>query len=157
VKPSVYLETTVVSYFCSRPSSDIVINARQQITQKWWEMRIKDFDLFVSDLVYKEISNGDSSAAGKRMDAIKTFNVLEIDNEAIRIAETLVKKKAIPEEFIEDGIHIGAAAVNGLDYILTWNFAHINNAEKRDRIAQCVAIFGYECPVICTPEELIRG
>jgi hypothetical protein len=101
MKASVYLETTVISYFCSRPSQDIVINARQQITQQWWDLRIGDFDLFVSD--------------------------------------------------------IGAAAVNGLDYKLTWNFAHINNAENRTRIDQNVKALGYICPIICTPEELIRG
>jgi hypothetical protein len=157
MKASVYLETTVISYFGSRPSPDIVINARQQITQQWWELRIGDFDLFVSDLVYKEISKGDADAAAKRIDAIKTFKVLEIDDEAMRIAETLVRQSAIPIEFIEDAIHIGAAAVNGLDYILTWNFAHINNAENRARIDQNVKALGYVCPIICTPEELIRG
>jgi hypothetical protein len=157
MKPSVYLETTVVSYFCSRPSLDIVINARQQITQQWWEMRRGDFDLFVSDLVYKEISKGDAGAVTKRINAIKAFNVIEIDDEAIRIAETLVRQNAIPKEFIEDGIHIGVAAVNGLDYMITWNFAHINNAEKRTRIARSITAFGFDCPIICTPEELLGG
>ena len=157
MKATVYLETTVVSYFCSRPSPDIVTNARQQITQQWWESRLDNFEVFVSDLVYKEISKGDLVAADKRKNAVKSFGIIGIDDKAIEIAEALVRQNAIPKEFVEDGIHIGAAAVNGLDYILTWNFAHINNAEKRAKIGHIIEEFGYACPIICTPEELIGG
>ena len=44
--------------------------------------------------------------------------------------------------------------VNGMDYLLTWNCTHIANASYRPIIQAVCESFGYDVPVICTPEEL---
>lgn len=157
MNPSVYLETTVISYYSSRPSRDIVISARQQLTQMWWDSKIREYDIFISDLVREEAGKGDTEAAARRLDVISKFAILEIDEEASKIAKFLVANGAIPSEYPEDAIHIGVASVNGIDFILTWNFAHINNALNREKIERIVDQCGYVCPVICTPEELFGG
>jgi hypothetical protein len=41
-----------------------------------------------------------------------------------------------------------------MDFLLTWNFRHINNAEMKARIRTIIEAVGYESPVICSPEEL---
>ena len=46
--------------------------------------------------------------------------------------------------------------VNGMDYLLTWNCAHIANAALRGEIEAICRAYGYEPPVICTPEELME-
>jgi predicted nucleic acid-binding protein len=157
MKPLLYLETTVISYFCSRPNRDIVISARQQLTHLWWDSRINDFDPYVSDLVYEEIQRGDKNAAKIRLASINRFKIVEIDDDVRHIAELLVRHGAIPKKFIEDALHIAAATANGMDYILTWNFTHINNAEKRERISRIIEEIELVCPIICTPEELLGG
>jgi predicted nucleic acid-binding protein len=157
MKPSLYLETTIVSYYCSRPSRDIVISARQQLTQMWWENKIDDYDIYISDLVQDEASKGDKDASVKRLETISKFEILEVDAEASRVAKLLVSEGAIPTVYPEDAVHIGVAAVNGINYILTWNFTHIHNATKQEKIEQIVDLCGYVCPVICTPEELLGG
>lgn len=157
MKSSIYLETTIVSYYCSRPSRDIVISARQQLTQIWWENKLNDYDIFISDLVQDEASKGDKDASVKRLEAIAKFEILEVDSEASRVAKQLVSEGAIPSVYPEDAVHIGVAAVNGIDFILTWNFAHIHNATKQEKIVKVVDLCGYVCPVICTPEELLGG
>jgi hypothetical protein len=157
MKSSIYLETTVVSYYCSRPSRDIVISARQQLTQIWWENKIDDYNIFISDLVQDEASKGDTEASMKRLEIIANFKILEVDAEASRVAKMLVSEGAIPLMYPEDAVHIGVAAVNGIDFILTWNFTHIHNATKQEKIEHIVDLCGYICPVICTPEELLGG
>ena len=57
----------------------------------------------------------------------------------------------------EDAMHIAVAAVNGIDIVLTWNFAHINNPFKKMLIRQAVENAGYRCPEICSPDELMEG
>ena len=56
-----------------------------------------------------------------------------------------------------DALHIAVAAVNGMDYLLTWNCKHIANVALRLRIEAVCRAAGYEPPLICTPEELPMG
>jgi len=60
-------------------------------------------------------------------------------------------------EYPEDALHIALASTNAAVYLLTWNFRHINNATMKSDVARIIASFGLECPVICTPEELLGG
>ena len=47
------------------------------------------------------------------------------------------------------------AAAQGIDYLITWNFKHINNASTRTMVVNTVSSFGLVCPVLCSPEELM--
>jgi hypothetical protein len=71
------------------------------------------------------------------------------------LARTLLAQDAIPANSVEDAMHISIAAVQGIDFLLTWNFKHINNANTRHRIERVIDAAGYNCPVLCSPEELI--
>jgi len=48
MKPSVYIETSVVSYLTGRPSRDVIVAGRQALTVEWWDTRRSHFDLYVS-------------------------------------------------------------------------------------------------------------
>jgi len=157
MKKKLYIETTVVSYYTGRPSRDIVISARQEETRGLWPSLLEDYDTCISALVYEEAKAGDSEAAQKRLEAIEPFPVLDVDEEAYNLAQTIIKEQAIPAEYPEDALHIALAATNGIDLIVTWNFAHINNPFKRMMIRQIVENSGYICPEICSPEELMEA
>ena len=60
----------------------------------------------------------------------------------------------IPIPSAEDALQISLATVHGMDFLLTWNFRHINNVEMKARIRTVIDAVGFECPVICSPEEL---
>lgn len=151
---TVYVESSVISYLTGRPGSDIVITARQSMTVHWWHNKKRKFKLFISAMVIQEISKGDASAAQQRLDAIESLPLLETSEEALSLAEDLIAKGAIPANSEEDALHIGIAAAGGIDYLLTWNFRHINNAQTKGRIAAVVESRGLQCPVLCSPEEL---
>jgi len=51
--PRIYIETSVISYLTSRPSRDLVIAARQEITSEWWEKHSTSFEALISNLVLK--------------------------------------------------------------------------------------------------------
>jgi hypothetical protein len=155
LKPKVYLETTVISYLTASPSRDIVQAAHQQLTREWFERR-KDFDLFVSQAVIAEASRGDSGAAARRLAALDDIAILEVTEDASRLAEAFIEQHALPAKAAVDAIHIAVAVVMGMDYVLTWNCTHIANAAMRPRIEEACRKLGYEPPVICTPEELME-
>jgi predicted nucleic acid-binding protein len=157
MKPSVYVESSVVGYFAARPSRDIIVAARQQTTREWWETRLTEFEVFVSVLVLEEIAAGDSEAARERLNAVESFKVLELEEDDHDLARLLIDRKAIPKRYVEDALHIAVSANNGIGFLVTWNFAHINNAERKWAIEDCVREFGVSPPTICSPEELMGG
>ena len=69
MKPTAYIETSVVSYFAARPSRDVVVAAYQQITREWWRTAADRFDLVISALVLSEAEAGDPQAAQARIKA----------------------------------------------------------------------------------------
>jgi len=42
-----------------------------------------------------------------------------------------------------------------MNFLLTWNCAHLKNAEIWLAVYSLYKLRGYECPIICTPEELM--
>lgn len=131
---SVYVETSVISYYAARPSRDIVTAARQTITQEWWDEARGRFEIYISVLVVEEARAGDSDAAQRRLAAISGLPILEINDAAEELAKRLVDGGLIPETSTEDALHIALATVHGMDFLLTWNFRHINNAEVKAQI-----------------------
>jgi hypothetical protein len=156
MKPRVYLETTIVSYLVSRDNPIPLIAGRQQITRDWWETRRGLYDLTISEIVFQEAAEGDREAADKRIAILKEIPSLSMSPEVVTLADKLVLSGIIPRQWIEDAFHIAIAAINGVDYLLTWNCKHIANARLRHDIEQIVENLGYSCPVICTPEELME-
>jgi hypothetical protein len=110
----------------------------------------------VSPPVVQEAAGGDPRRAQKRLAALKAIPVLDATPEAMRLAEALVGAGAIPTQAVVDATHIAIATVHGVDYLLTWNCAHIANATMRTRIEGICRTVGYEPPVLCTPEELME-
>jgi hypothetical protein len=151
----VYIETTIVSYLTAQPTRDLVLAARQELTREWWNEHKPRFAVYVSALVLREAAEGDRDAAARRLQAIAGIPSLGLKDEALALAQRLVQRRAIPSAAPEDALHIAVAAVHEMDYLLTWNFAHMANAIMRQRIEAAVADAGCRCPVICTPEELM--
>ena len=123
---------------------------------KWWDERSARFDLVISEMVHREASEGDAEAATLRVQVLDGLRILKLSEEALVLAESLVSHGPIPRPYIEDALHIAIAAVNGIDYLLTWNCKHLANAAHRTMIELIVEEAGYRCPVICTPEELME-
>jgi len=128
------VESSVIGYLASRPSRDTITAARQGITQDWWASALNEFDLFVSTVVVNEVGSGDSAAAAERQRAVAELPVLDLNDEAQTLAASLITEGAVPAEYPEDALHIALATVHGMDFLVTWNFTHINNAVLRVKI-----------------------
>ena len=155
MKPRIYIETSIPSYLTARRSRDLIATANQELTQEWWETRKDDFYLVISEFVLREASAGDPIAVSNRLAAISGIPELNITDEVGLLARILIEQVPIPEKAQLDAFHIAVAAVHGIDYLLTWNCTHINNAVLRPIIEAICRSQGYEPPIICTPQELL--
>lgn len=121
----VYLETSVVSYLAAHPSRDLVTAARQQLTREWWTLRRKSFEVYVSELVVSEAAAGDREAADRRAQIIRDIPSLSIPDDAVVLAEALMKAAGLPARAGADALHISIAACHGMDFLLTLElYAH---------------------------------
>ena len=118
-KRTVYLETSVIGYATTRPSRDLVVAARQQITRDWFARGAQAYALFVSQLVIREASAGDEEAARERLALLEGIHLLAVSDAAGELAAKLVGMGAVPRQAAEDALHIAVAAVHGVDFLLT--------------------------------------
>ena len=152
---TIYIETTIVGHIAGRIHSNPFVAARQHATRIWWREKASKYTVLISQLVLDECSDGDPAAAVERLDVVKDTDLIESSEEVDALAAALITGHAVPASEPRDAFHIAIAAVNGVNYLLTWNFKHIANASLRGRIEQICRDAGFDPPVICTPDELM--
>ena len=156
LKPSVYLETTIVSYLVGWLSrNSLLVASNQELTREWWLARRHDFELFASPVVIDEVKKGDSVLAGERLEFLREVQLLEVTADARALAVALVRAARIPAKAELDALHIAIAATNGMTYLLSWNCTHIVNAVTLPRVYDVCRQHGFEPPFVCTPQELM--
>ena len=146
----------MISYLVGRLSRDVVVLGNQELTREWWANRRVDYELFASEVVIGEAGLGDPDLARQRVEICDGLQLLAISAEAERLAPLLVKAAGMAPNAATDALHVAVATVHGMDYLLSWNCAHIANATIRRAIDKQCRASGYEPPVICTPQELIE-
>jgi len=93
------------------------------------DKRRHEFECCISQIVIDEISAGNPEIAKKRMKIINNFAVLDVTEEAEQLTMLILAEGAMPTQEVRDAAHIAVAAVNNMDYLLTWNCKHLANAQ----------------------------
>ena len=156
MKPTVYIETTVVSYMTSRPTRDLLVAAHHQVTREWWKTALPKLDAYVSAVVLDEISRGDPAAADKRVTAVSAFPLLEVVPEVHELAGLYFARIEIPDAARADSYHLALACHHGMDFLVTWNCKHLASGRVKLLLERANATLGLRTPFICTPEELME-
>lgn len=153
--PTVYLETSVISYLTARPSSQTIMAGQQESTRQWWERDRLHYDLYISAAVTQEITRGDKVAARERLEIVRGLPQLDVTPEVIRLAEEIMTAAQLPQKAEVDSIHLAVSAINGIDFLLTWNCRHIANPALYRLFERVFHAAGLQSPVICTPDVLL--
>jgi hypothetical protein len=78
-----------------------------------------------------------------------------LTGEILKLAKHLIDPGPFPRKAQADAFHVAAATVPGCEFLLTWNFKHINNAQMKRDASRIIAEYGYQPAIICTPEDLM--
>lgn len=154
-KSTVYLESTIFSYLAARPSRDLIVASHQQITNDWWQESRQHFDLYVSQAVLDEIGVGDPDASRRRLELAAGWPVLAMTEEVGTLAQTYSENLGLPPRAWLDVVHLACACVYEVEYLLTWNCAHLANGVIIQRLQVLNLSLGRMTPIIVTPEELL--
>lgn len=153
----VYIETSIVSHASAWPSSNIQIAAVQHQARQWWSVERHRFELVTSQLVIDEASAGDPSAAIERLKLLDGVATVPISEDVRTLAREIVSTSLMPQKAAADALHVAAAAVAGVQYLLTLNCKHIANAHELPRIYRLLDERGFGQLLICTPAEFLGG
>ncbi|MDZ7966338.1 MAG: type II toxin-antitoxin system VapC family toxin [Nostoc sp. DedSLP03] len=152
---TVYIETSVIGYLTARSTKNLIIAANIEITPEWWDFRRNNFILYTSEAVLDEVAKGDTAIATQRLEILQDFPLLALSQAVQSLAIQFLTQSNLPPKAKVDAIHIAAATVHGIDYLLTWNCKHIANAQIQGKLAEISLDFGYVLPILCTPNELM--
>jgi predicted nucleic acid-binding protein len=154
MKEKVYLDSTIPSYIIANPSRDIILLGRQEVTRDWWETKRDLYELFISEIVLMEIEAGDPVYASKREELLQKIPLLENCEEIEKLAGEYMKHFNLPEKLFRDMYHIAFAVYYKMDFLMTWNFAHLANAHVKTQLRRYNQGKELDTPEICSPEEL---
>ncbi|MBW4677321.1 MAG: type II toxin-antitoxin system VapC family toxin [Desmonostoc geniculatum HA4340-LM1] len=152
---TVYIETSILGYLTARSTRNLILAANIEVTKEWWDSRRSRFALYISQVVLDEVARGDTEIAAKRLEILNGLSLVELNQSVRSLSAQFLTRSNLPPKASDDAVHIAAATVHGLDYLLTWNCKHIANAQIQRKLAQISLEFGYQLPVICTPYELL--
>ncbi len=154
-KKRIYVESSVISWLTANPPRDIFKLAKQRYTQLWWERRHK-WDLFISPVVIAEIERGDPAASRKRVAIIFDVPRLPESDASRRLTDRFIAAGVFPKKAREDATHMAIAAVQGMDYLVTWNQKHLVNPEILVGLHLETRDAGYTPPVIAHPVHFLE-
>ncbi len=155
-KLKVYVETSFVCYLTGDQTLDAKIAADQAYTRQWWRDEQPSCEVVASRFVLAEASIGKPEAVSRRLDILKDIKFVGGDDDAIEtLARQLIEGHALPEKETTDALHIAAAAMAGVDVLLTWNCRHMANPHTLPKTREILGRAGYVCPQVMTPKTFL--
>ncbi len=156
MKPTVYVETSVISYLTSRYSRDLVISARQQVTHQWWDTAEDRFVLLISPMVQEEMAQGDPDAVKSRLAAASKLRILPVTEIVLGRVIDLTSSLGLPKKALADIYHIAYCIAYEVDFLVTWNCTHIANPYVLRRLRDLANQGSFFLPTIVTPDSLLE-
>ncbi len=153
-----YLDTSVISFLFADDAPE-----KKEITKDFFDLFVlpEIYETFISQIVIQEIvSTSDDVLKNKMLEAIQHYplkqTTLQNETRIIDLAEKYCEEKLIPKNKYADALHIAITTVNELDFLISWNYRHLANVNREQRILE----FNKRQKVYCnfriiTPIELI--
>jgi hypothetical protein len=156
MKPKVYIETSVPSFYYEvRAEPDMV--ARRQWTRQWWANYRDNYLLVTSVAVLDELSSGDYPNREDVIALVNDLPLVPVEPAITEIVQAYIRHKVMPDDPVGDALHLALASYHKCDFLLTWNCNHLANANKFDHIRRVNVMLGLYVPSLVTPLELLGG
>jgi predicted nucleic acid-binding protein len=150
----VYVETTIPSFYAEvRVEPEMI--ARRHWTRQWWRLASNRDELVTPPAVIAELERGNFPGKSEALALLGSTAVLEITEPVVEIVEAYIAYKVMPNDPAGDALHLALASFHRCDFLVTWNCAHLANANKFGHIRRVNGILGIFVPALVTPLELL--
>jgi hypothetical protein len=151
---TVYIETTIPSYYYSARKSAQAI-AWRAATRRWWAESRPLHRCVTSEFVFSELRRTPGPDATAAMALLDGVPVLEHTRRTREVAQHYIDQMLMPRGATGDAAHLALASVHGIDFVLTWNCEHLANANKTPHLRTLNARLKLPVPTLTTPYELM--
>lgn len=154
MKPTVYVDTTIPSYYVDRRES---LRLHIDRTRQWWDNERWQYDLYLSDLVLLELQEGEYPGKHGALELVAQIPRFAPAPAIGEIVEAYLAHRLMPRRDMRDAFHLAFSSYYKVDFLLTWNCQHLANARKQQHIRAVNTMLGLNSPLIATPLELVAA
>lgn len=151
MKQSLYLETSVIGAYLDNGEP-----FRRDLTMRWWEHEMREYNPFISQLVVRELEQLQEPHRTAYLNLTRHLPLLELPDEAAILADGYVGRGIFQRKYLADALHVALASIHKIDFLVTWNFGHIANVHRQARVKLFNTAAGFFVPMIVTPEFLVN-
>ncbi len=152
-KPSVYLDTNIISSYWYT-GNDITSRVRHLTTREWWQNERRHFAICVSSASEDELAAGRFPRQAECLRFVRKLSYLPISAKVRRFAGTLVAAGVVPAEKPGDALQMSVCAVHRIDYLLSWNYAHLVNPVAQRQLEVVCRKHRLRSPLLVSPESI---
>lgn len=151
MNPTVYVETTIPSYY-----HDARIESARDIerTRQRWDHERSRYECFISGVVLDELSSGAYPTQRAYLELVEALPLLDVIPEVLEIAKAYQAEGLMPRRPAADSVHLALASWYRMDFLLTWNCTRIANASKARRLEAINIRMHLGVPILVTPHQL---
>jgi predicted nucleic acid-binding protein len=147
-----YLDTSVLGAVCDPGPEERLVSTHRLLTglaDGRWEGCI-------STLVLEEVERASDSIRERIASELQRspFTILEESSESLTLAQAYVAAGAIPADYEDDARHVAIATINDIRVIVSWNFRHMVNIERKRKINSVNLREGFQLLDLVSPLEI---
>ncbi len=154
-KPTVYLDTTILSSYWYE-GADVLAIGRRITTREWWDTERSRFSLWASSVTEDELEAGVYPRQAEALAMGRRLKFLPMIVESRQFAERLIKRHVVPQSKPGDALQMAIAVVHRMDYLLTWNYAHLANPVAQSQLEAICREADHRAPLLVSPETIPR-
>ena len=152
-KPSVYFDTSIISAYWYE-GADIAMISRRLRTREWWDAERENFALRASRFTEAELEAGVFPKQPECLKMVRRMHYLTATAAVREFIEEIMQAHVVPEKKRADAGHLAISAVHEIDYLLTWNYAHMANPVSQEQLAELCDKAGLIVPLMVSPESV---
>jgi len=153
-KLKLYLDTTVWNFVFADDAPEYQANT----LEFFQKVRLGIYEIFYSEAVTEEVE----AAPNFRKNAIQKLfgeiapQKLEPRKEIQVLADEYIKHGVLPKRSRADALHVAYSTIYEMDALVSWNFRHLSNVNRRKRVMALNIEKGYNFSVeLVTPLEVL--
>ncbi|HEW98020.1 MAG: hypothetical protein DRR16_18830 [Candidatus Parabeggiatoa sp. nov. 3] len=154
----IYFDTSVINFLFADDAPQLR-DATIEFFEDW--VKTEKYDVYISNIVIAEIeATQDNDKRTQLMEVIDNYPISFVaeqsSDEIVQLSELYLNKGILPAKSKADAFHVAICVVNQIDILLTWNYKHLANINRKYKLKQVNLDNNYLHPLeILTPFEVL--